>query len=518
VRRLGIVTVLFLVLAGVNPARADDSVLGSSIEFVPGPGVVVEVDGRIYEGTLRVAIHDNGIAVTEMTSVDRYLLGIREVPFSWEAAALEAQVVAARTYLAWTLERGRSSNGRRYGYDICATVACQVYAGVGGVLESGGDRWRRAIEATASEILVFSGRPAQALYSSTSGGRTRNVEDVFGTSPIPYLRAVPSMDEASPFVDWRFILSGDDFQRLIQETGLVEGPVTAVEMLPTVDGGGQTGVRISTESNEVTIGTWDLRSRINRATDVLDGRLPALRGDGSGRRYPQTIMSPTYEIVKHFFYRKYFGGPPVPETWFEFRGKGWGHLVGMSQYGAQAMAVAGADYREILGHYYSGLEPVDGAPWLPDLVTVGLSTGLDEVSILPRGAVSVRKDGVTVAEEVLGSWSIEVEGNRLSITPPVGLGLAPDLEGWRVGFDVSGTPTEAVVVVPTAAEIRLIVEVGGVVVRDDGWVLVDASIQSWDWRDLIGPLRFDRAVVLTLRARNPQGSDVSVIRLVPGVQ
>ena len=114
-RRLGIATVLFLVLAGVNPARADDSVLGSSIEFVPGPGVVVEVDGRIYEGTLRVAIHDNGIAVTEKTSVDRYLLGIREVPFSWEAAALEAQVVAARTYLAWTLERRRSSKGRRYG-------------------------------------------------------------------------------------------------------------------------------------------------------------------------------------------------------------------------------------------------------------------------------------------------------------------------------------------------------------------------------------------------------------------
>lgn len=126
-RPLGIATVVVVVLSSMLPAAADDTVLGTSIEFTPAAGAAIEIDGRIYEGTVRVAIHGDGIAVTETTTVDKYLLGIREVPFSWEAAALEAQVVAARTYLAWTLERGRSINGRRYGYDICATVACQVY-------------------------------------------------------------------------------------------------------------------------------------------------------------------------------------------------------------------------------------------------------------------------------------------------------------------------------------------------------------------------------------------------------
>lgn len=517
-RPLGIATVAVVVLSSMLPAAADDTVLGASIEFTPTAGAAIEIDGRIYEGTVRVAIHGDGIAVTETTTVDKYLLGIREVPFSWEPAALEAQVVAARTYLAWTLERGRSINGRRYGYDICATVACQVYAGVGGVPESGGERWRRAVYATAGEILVYAGRPAQALYSSTSGGRTRNVEDVFGSSPIPYLKAVPSPDEQSPFVDWRFTLSGSQFQEVMEETGLIAGEITDVEMLPTVDGGGQTGVRFTSVSGEVTIGTWDLRSRINRAAGVLEGTLPALRGDGSGRRYPQTIMSPTYQITRQFYYRKYFGGAPVAETWFEFRGKGWGHLVGMSQYGAQAMAVAGAGHAEILSHYYSGLQPVDGTPWLPDRVTVGLSLGLDEVAIRPRGPVSVVKDGDPIGDDLLGSWLLAIEGDRLSISPPVGLGLAPELEGWRVGFDVQGRPTTARIVVPTAAEIRLIVEVGGVVVRDDGWVLVDASIQTFDWRDLVGPLRFDTPVELTLRARNPQGMDAAAIRLLPGLK
>jgi peptidoglycan hydrolase-like amidase len=119
------------------PAAAQEvppTYLTSTVELVPAPGTILSYEGRFYTGRLRVSGHAGGLAVVETVTLDQYLLGIREVPFAWHKEALRAQVVAARTYLAWTLQGGRSINGRRYDYDICATTACQVYSGSGWVI------------------------------------------------------------------------------------------------------------------------------------------------------------------------------------------------------------------------------------------------------------------------------------------------------------------------------------------------------------------------------------------------
>ena len=142
--------------------------------------------------------------MTETLSPESYLLGIREVPSSWPEEALKTQAVAARTYLAFTLSAGRTSSGERFSYDICATTACQVYRGHAELGTEGGLRWSEAVTATAGEILLYNGRPAQALYSSTAGPRTRESEDIFPGLDVPYLGAVDSPGEDSPFVDWRF--------------------------------------------------------------------------------------------------------------------------------------------------------------------------------------------------------------------------------------------------------------------------------------------------------------------------
>ena len=113
-----------LAVLGSDPALAEDTVT-----LQPADGTEFEVDGRSYAGTLTIASSSSGLALTETTSVDDYLAGIKEVPFGWPKEALAAQVVAARTYLANTLRNGRSERGRRYGYDICASSACQVYVG-----------------------------------------------------------------------------------------------------------------------------------------------------------------------------------------------------------------------------------------------------------------------------------------------------------------------------------------------------------------------------------------------------
>ncbi|MGH8950832.1 MAG: SpoIID/LytB domain-containing protein, partial [Acidimicrobiia bacterium] len=173
---------------------------GETVEIsVAGDGYL-DLNGRRYRGPFRISTQSDGLAVVEVTGLDAYLEGIREVPFSWEEETLAAQVVAARTYLAWTLAGGRTETGSRIGYDICATAACQVYAGVEAVLGEEGDRWREAVARTSGEILFFEGEPIRAFYSSTTGGRTRNIEDIWpGSEPAPYLVGVPSPGEDSPF-------------------------------------------------------------------------------------------------------------------------------------------------------------------------------------------------------------------------------------------------------------------------------------------------------------------------------
>ena len=108
-----LILALGIVLGAMPVLAAEDSVT-----LIPADGTEFEVNGRTYAGALTIAGFPGGLALTEATTVDRYLTGIKEVPFGWPQDALAAQVVAARTYLANTLRNGRSARGEEYGFDI----------------------------------------------------------------------------------------------------------------------------------------------------------------------------------------------------------------------------------------------------------------------------------------------------------------------------------------------------------------------------------------------------------------
>jgi stage II sporulation protein D len=339
------------------------------------------------------------------------------VPFSWDSDALKAQVVAARTYLAWTLSGGRSETGRRIGYDICATAACQVYAGVEALLGDGGDRWRAAVADTTGEILVYQGSPARAYYSSTTGGRTRNIEDIWpGSEPAPYLVGVPSPGEESPFVSWSFELSGYDMHRLLREAEVATGRVHSITTRTTEDGGGPWMVDIVSDGGTVSIDTWSLRGKLNQAASIMPDILPASNDDG--RVYPTTILSPQFEIRRESRSIDLLG-ISIPVPYYVVEGAGWGHLIGMSQFGAQEMAEGGAGYVEILAHYYGGLIPVQGGEQVPDQVSVGLVVGGDSVTIDSDAYMTITLDGEQVEVANPGAWTFEWEEGHLKVISPV---------------------------------------------------------------------------------------------------
>jgi len=146
----------------------------------------IELDGRTYRGSLRVLVNPRGtLTLVNRVDLEEYLYGVVPAelgPKRYDAVeALKAQAVAARTYALAHLGQFEAE-----GYDLCATAKCQVYAGR--LAED--PLSNAAVEATRGLALAFDGRFANALFVSTCGGRTENVENVFGETPAPYLVSV----------------------------------------------------------------------------------------------------------------------------------------------------------------------------------------------------------------------------------------------------------------------------------------------------------------------------------------
>jgi len=415
-----LVAALLLPLPVTRPAPAEPV---DHIELVPGEGTVVELGYGRHTGTLEVTAGVDGLGVVEEIPLESYLLGIREVPTSWPAESLAAQAVAARTYLAWTLHRGRTASGTEYGFDICASTACQVYRG-----DVGADAaWTRAVERTAGEILQYGGDPAQALYSSSTGHRTRAVQDIWGGTALPYLQPVDS-DEAgvTPYERWELTVDTSVLSRVLTTGGYAVGAELvsmAIERPPEGEGPGT--LVVGSELGLTRIPVTAVRAVINtHGPQLYPGLFPALRPGGG--RWPQSILSYTFEVEFQ---------PPTGRTDIPlippgeagtpgvatFVGEGWGHGVGMSQWGAKAMADRGASYREILAHYYGGLEPEPAGDILPETVRVGLDWGVPTATIVATGPMTLRIEGEDVVTLPPGEWMLRQSSLGVAIFPSSGL-------------------------------------------------------------------------------------------------
>ena len=314
------------------------------------------LDAR-YPGTLIIERSDDGtLALTLTVRFRQYLEGIAEIPASWPMAALEAQAIAARTYaLATTGWSGQE--GETLEEPICSTSACQVYGGIPLAPSPLDRRWDRAVRRTSGRVLLYEGRPAETLYFSTSNGQTYGNDEVFGSAPLPYLRPVLERDDgASPVSGWSVRLPFDDLasflhaagewgEEAIAEVGLDGGDVM-------VSGGGA--------SRTMTLGTF--RDAVNAWAHCLEPR-----------RYPP-------------------GGLPttIPSRWLSLSsgegavtvtGRGWGHGVGMVQWGAYGKARRGLAAEEILAFYFAGLRPEPYPE--PGLIHVQIASGLTSLRIEP---------------------------------------------------------------------------------------------------------------------------------------
>jgi len=418
---LALLTLAFAVSLPVNTERAGASTSAPSgrVRFGAAPGASILVYGTYprmksrcvrplqpvlrarYSGTLEVGRDPSGkLFVIGVVPFEDYLRGIGEVPRLWPMEALKAQVVAARSYALAHLGHP-GTLGEELGYQLCATDACQVYLGLGISNGPYGDRWRRAVHATAGRVLLYGGRPADTLYSSTSNGHTIGNDKVFGSAPLPYLRPVPELDDgASPLSHWRVSMPFGDLARFLRAASdWGHRSISSVAL-----SGGTVVVRGGGTSKSLPIA--DLRSDLNSLAHCLaPDRYPTVDTDG---RLPQT----------------------VPSTWFTLstagrsivlHGRGWGHGVGMVQWGAYGKAKRGLSYRQILSYYYGGLRPQRFQE--PGEIRVGIAVGLKTLVLEPSGPVTVQGGPAPAGPWLLtsGAGTLRVRSGR-PVQPKISAG------------------------------------------------------------------------------------------------
>lgn len=331
---------------------------------IPGQSPLMWNNHR-YRGGFLISAKNNHINLIDYISLDDYLRGVvpREVMASWPPAALRAQAIAARTYAIASL--GRHAN---HGFDLCPIDHCQVYGGI----DSEKPSTNLAVDSTSGEIITYRGRVISAVYHSSSGGSTFEASSVWNES-VPYLKSTVDWDQNSPYNQWTRSMNWEELQGMVSRFYPSVGQLQQISGVSYSPDGKLLKVTLQGNLDFKILSGEQFRSltglpSVKAQIGVIYGPLPFINLWWiPGSPYPQALMAdadipglfadvlvPPWEL-------------PDPWSWLRdkvplrmvLRGSGWGHGVGMSQWGAKGMAEAGYSERQILEHYYPGAMVTD---------------------------------------------------------------------------------------------------------------------------------------------------------------
>lgn len=270
----------------------------------------VSIDGVLYSGKVLFYPTKKGIDLIDQIGIERYVASVLkgEIPSSFDIEAKKAVAIAVRTYTLYRMEKGREGY-----FHLDNSNISQVYGGIGGV----GDEYVNAARDTRGMVALFKGDPALTVYHATCGGKTENAYDAWRVD-VPYLRAVScGYCDYSPGFRWVIEMTPSDFMK-----GLMKENVRGNKLISLSKGVTTRTGRVKTVRVVMDTGTWDVDAT----------KLRAHIG---------------YAVMKSISFSIEMNANKV-----SISGKGYGHGVGLCQYGAEGMAEKGFHYREILKNYY----------------------------------------------------------------------------------------------------------------------------------------------------------------------
>jgi stage II sporulation protein D len=277
---------------------------------------LVSLNGSRYRGSLEIRPHPENPSrfnLINTVMLEDYLLSVvpSESPASWPIESLKAQSMAARTYAVANWRKREA-----LGFDMNADTSDQMYTGIQGEQPASSE----AVKATQNQIIAFQGKPITALFFSSSGGSTDSSLEVWGVD-LPYIQPVKDFDQAAPRYRWDKTMTPNQVQAALTKLGVNVGTLRKIEVLETTPQGRVKQIRFSGSTGSVDV-------------------------NANKFRFAAGLSSTRWTVSAE-------GQPPRS---FRFDGGGWGHGLGMSQWGARQMAADGKNASEIIHHYYTGVE------------------------------------------------------------------------------------------------------------------------------------------------------------------
>lgn len=365
------------VLYQVSTATAALAVM--PIENGTGKAVTMTNWSFAYYGGFDIkALSSGKMQVVNVVGLEDYVKGVipAEMSSSWHIEALKAQAMCARNYAIKHL-------GKHGDFDLCDTSECQVYDGTY-FANATSDA---AVDATAGKFVLYNDKPCDTFFYSANGGASESSENVWVT-PLPYL--VGKFDEYdtggdSTHKSWTYTYTGAEISEMLKNWGYTIGTVTTVTPTYTAVGNifsltfsdGKTTVTVKKQdagnilcSSKLDKHTYSQRFTItgssstatglyiNNSSTPLESIFSSNATGGDGGVSKVTVNAGKISVITDSGVQtidSYGSGRTQTGPTFVIKGSGWGHNVGMSQYGAKAMAELGKTYDEIIKYYFTGV-------------------------------------------------------------------------------------------------------------------------------------------------------------------
>lgn len=430
---------------------------GGVDQYIESGDGIIRLEGKPYRERLNFFNNGSKLIAINVLGMDNYLKGVvaSEMPPSWHLEALKAQAVVARNYAVTNAYKHSAE-----GFHICNTTHCQVYGGV----NSENPRTSLAVEQTSGEIMYYANKPVEGYFHSSSGGRTENSENIWGSSK-PYLRGVDDpFSLGGPHDNWVVVMSSSDIRTRLYQSGVNIGEVIGMSvdqtsgngrvlsltvigtngthtikkerirtflgsskfksLFFTVTGGTQVSgesvthnakgtslqqsgkkvyttneyvapqfENVSASSSEINVPSIDKNSmdsiynalgyvlqkhtlpknednskteqsnsknnqpKQNNPSDKKQNQTQNNQQENNQQQnnQPSQVAQPQYQVPYQQPQAVQNQPRRVIGSTYVFYGKGYGHGIGMSQYGAKGMAERGYNHYQILGYYFNGV-------------------------------------------------------------------------------------------------------------------------------------------------------------------
>ena len=327
------------------------------IEVSSTNGVVV-LGNKPYRGRMNLTLTSGGVKVINTVDLEQYLYSVlpSEMSPSWHMEALKAQAVASRSFVLASLGGKHASDG----FMVCDTTHCQVYRGTSNEYAN----TTRAADETSGLTLHYNGKVVSAYFSASNGGWVEDGADVWGGSSIAY---IPShQDIYDPETPYEKEMTTAEIENRLSLYGINIGKLTGVRIAQTSPSGlvtkleftGTAGTHVA--SNNVGQSILGLRSQRfwlgggKASVSVIGKNGTKTDNDDLYILTPTEVYHTTSSIsvMGATGVHTVTGGQSGHDGIYRIEGKGYGHGVGMSQYGARVMADQEFNFRDILWYYY----------------------------------------------------------------------------------------------------------------------------------------------------------------------